>query len=64
MFKVRGIYFRVRAGIRILLVHGTTLCPVPIGLNASVTTFRCQLVFKGLDVKPVPGEEKPGLMNL
>jgi len=64
VFKVRGIYFRVRARIIILLVRGMTLCPVPIGLNAGVTAFRPQFVFKGLDVKSVPGEEKSGLMDL
>ena len=64
MFKVRGIYFHVRAGIRMLLVHGMTLCPVPIGLNAGVTTLRRQFVFKGLDEYPVPGKEVSCSVNL
>jgi len=63
VFKVSGIYFRVRAGIRILLAHDMTLCPVPIGLSAGVTTFRPQSIFEGLDVKSVPGEEKPGMVD-
>ena len=41
-----------------------TLCPVPIGLNASVIAFCSQLIFKSLDVKPVPRKKEAGLVNL
>jgi len=48
----------------ILFIQCVTLCPVPIGMNTVVSAPCPQLIFKSLDVNPVPGKEETGAVNL
>ena len=46
------------------VAQSITLCPVPIGLNASVTAFCSQFIFKSLNEKPVPWKKEARLVDL